>query len=139
MFPLLPFAAGLLTGAVATRLLKVDKARTSFNKAQDRVREATVSSLAAIEHTSAELRAKLVRGGEEFPESETGSPAHGETAGEPEDEGAAGAAAAFTGEPVAEPSAAEPEPKTARTRSRTKRAQPAERSEQTEKPDEEAQ
>jgi len=139
MFPLLPFAAGLLTGAVATRLLKVDKARTSFNKAQDRVREATVSSLAAIEHTSAELRAKLVRGAEEFPESETGAPSQAETAGEPEDEGAAGAAAAFTGQAAAEPSTGEPKPKTVRTRTRTKRTQPAERGDQAEKPDEEAQ
>ncbi|WP_332672928.1 hypothetical protein [Aromatoleum sp.] len=139
MFPLLPFAAGLLTGAVATRLLKVDKARTSFNKAQDRVREATVSSLAAIEHTSAELRAKLIRGAEEFPESENGSPPQAETFGQPQEEGAAAAAAAFTGQTVAEPSAAAPKPKTARVRARTKRAQPAERGEQTEKPDEEAQ
>jgi len=76
MYPLLPFAAGLLAGAVVTRLVKADRARasldraqdrawTSLGKAQDRLREATVSSLAAIEHTSAGLRAKLTHEGEE--------------------------------------------------------------------------
>lgn len=65
MYPLLPFAAGLLAGAVMTRLVKADRARASLGKAQDRLREATVSSLAAIEHTSAGLRAKLAHDGDE--------------------------------------------------------------------------
>ena len=139
MFPLLPFAAGLLTGAVAARLLKVDKARTSFNKAQDRVREATVSSLAAIEHTSAELRAKLNRGSEELRESDSGWPPQSETAAQPERESAAEAAAVFTGQADAELSPAAAKPKSARTRARTKREEPTPRAAQTEKPDEEAQ
>lgn len=139
MFPLLPFAAGLLTGAVAARLLKVDKARTGFSKAQDRVREATVSSLAAIEHTSAELRAKLARGPEDVEESETGSPPEAEITGEPKGESAAEAAAVFTAQANAEPAAEAAKPKTARTGARGKRAHPAERGGQTGMPDEEAQ
>lgn len=139
MFPLLPFAAGLLTGAVATRLLKVDKARLGFHKAQDRVREATVSSLAVIEHTSAELRAKLARGPEDAQESETGWPPRAETAEEPQGESAAEAAAVFMGQTGGESAAAAPKPKTTRTRTRGKRAQPTESDAQTGKPDEDAQ
>lgn len=139
MFPLLPFAAGLLTGAVATRLLKVDKARLGFNKAQDRVREATVSSLAAIEHTSAELRAKLARGSEDVEESETGSPPKAEAGGQPEAESAAEAAAVFMGQAGAESAAAELAPKPKAGRTRTRRTPRTERDTQTEKPDEEAQ
>lgn len=59
MYPLLPFAVGLLTGAVGIRLLKAGKARATLDKAQERLREATVSSLSAIEHSSAHLRARL--------------------------------------------------------------------------------
>ncbi len=59
MLPLIPFAAGLITGAVAVRLLKTGKARAGLDKAQQRVREATASSLAAIENASARARSKL--------------------------------------------------------------------------------
>lgn len=59
MFPLLPFAVGIVTGAAAIRLLKNEKARKQLDKAQDRLREATVSSLNVIEHSSARLRTKL--------------------------------------------------------------------------------
>lgn len=59
MYPLLPFAVGLVTGALGIRLLKAGKTRATLDKAQERLREATVSSLSAIEHSSAHLRAKL--------------------------------------------------------------------------------
>ena len=59
MFPMLPFAIGLLTGAVTVRLLKSANLRSGLDKAQDRLRDATVSGLSAIEHSSAELKAKL--------------------------------------------------------------------------------
>ena len=59
MFPLLPFAVGLLTGAAGVRLLRNDKAKIQLAKAQDRLREATVSSLNAIETSSARLRTRL--------------------------------------------------------------------------------
>lgn len=64
MYPLLPFAAGLLAGAVVTRLVKAERARMTLGKAQDRLRDATVSSLAAIEHSSAGLRSRLMHAGE---------------------------------------------------------------------------
>jgi len=59
MFPLLPFAVGLLTGAATIRLFKNENAKKQLTKAQDRLREATVSSLSAIEHSSAQLRSRL--------------------------------------------------------------------------------
>ncbi len=139
MFPLLPFAAGLLTGAVATRLLKVDKARLGFDKAQNRVREATVSSLAAIEHTSAELRAKLARGSEDAQESATGSPPQAESTVQPQADSAAEAAAVFMGHSDEESVAAERKPKTPRARTRTKRPPSTESGGQTGKPEEDAQ
>ena len=59
MFPLLPFVAGVVTGAVALRLLRTDKTRGSLEKAQDSLRSATVSSLEAIENASARARQRL--------------------------------------------------------------------------------
>ena len=59
MFPLLPFAAGLLTGVAAIKLIRNEKAKKQLDKAQDRLREATVSSLATLEQSSARLRDKL--------------------------------------------------------------------------------
>ncbi|THF63260.1 hypothetical protein [Pseudothauera rhizosphaerae] len=66
MLPLIPFAAGLLTGLVAVNLLKTNKTRAGLDKAQQRLREATASSLAAIESASARARSKL----EASPEAE---------------------------------------------------------------------
>ena len=60
MFHLLPFAVGLLAGAAAVRLIRDDKTRDGLEKAQERLREATVSSLSAIEQSSARLRDRLV-------------------------------------------------------------------------------
>lgn len=61
MIPLLPFAAGIITGAVAVRLLKTDRTRKSLNQAGERLRDATVSSLEGIENTSARARRRLAR------------------------------------------------------------------------------
>ncbi|KON80705.1 hypothetical protein PA01_02795 [Azoarcus sp. PA01] len=69
MYPLLPFAVGLVTGALGIRLLKAGKTRATLDKAQERLREATVSSLNAIEHSSAHLRAKLATDAELPPET----------------------------------------------------------------------
>jgi hypothetical protein len=59
MFPLFPFVAGVLTGAVALRLIKTDKTKAGLEKAQDKLRGATVSSLEAIESASARVRQRL--------------------------------------------------------------------------------
>ena len=67
MFPLLPFAVGLLTGAAGIRLLRNEKAKKQLDKAQDRLREATVSSLTAIESSSARLRTRLDQPAEATP------------------------------------------------------------------------
>ncbi|MCG5517409.1 MULTISPECIES: hypothetical protein [unclassified Ectothiorhodospira] len=61
MIPLLPFAAGIITGAVAVRLLKTDRTRKTLHQAGDRLRDATVSSLEGIENTSARARRRLAR------------------------------------------------------------------------------
>ncbi len=96
MFPMLTFTAGLLAGAVAVRLLKSDKAGESFSQAQarlrdaaaasvdivkekahagldaaeERLREASLSGLNAIERSSAELRSRLT------PKASVSSSAH---------------------------------------------------------------
>ncbi|MDR3220803.1 MAG: hypothetical protein LBU46_02165 [Candidatus Accumulibacter sp.] len=59
MLPLLPFAAGLLTGAVAVGLFGDEKAKNRLDKVQDCLREATVSGLGTIEQSMARLRGKL--------------------------------------------------------------------------------
>lgn len=59
MIPLLPFAAGLLVGITAVKLAKNDKTKASLDKAQEKIREATVSGLTAIERSSAKLRTKM--------------------------------------------------------------------------------
>lgn len=59
MFPLLPFVAGLLAGAAAIKLIREKKTKDRLEKVQGRLREATVSSLTAIEKSSAHLRTRL--------------------------------------------------------------------------------
>ncbi|WP_164844358.1 hypothetical protein [Azoarcus sp. DN11] len=56
---MLPFAIGAMVGAAAVRLLKTVSLQGSLDKAQERLREATITSLDAIEHSSAGLKAKL--------------------------------------------------------------------------------
>jgi hypothetical protein len=59
MFPVFPFAAGLVAGAVAVHLLRDEKAKVRLDKAQDRLREAAVSGLGTIESSMARLRDKI--------------------------------------------------------------------------------
>lgn len=59
MFPIIPFVVGIVTGVVTTKLLRSDKTQQGLEKAQGSLREATVSSLEAIESASARARAKL--------------------------------------------------------------------------------
>jgi hypothetical protein len=59
MFPVFPFAAGLVAGAVAVHLLRGEKAKGRLDKAQDRLREAAVSGLGTIELSMARLRDKI--------------------------------------------------------------------------------
>lgn len=59
MFPLIPFVAGVLTGAVALGLARAGRTKAGLDKAQDKLRGATVSSLEAIEHASARARRRL--------------------------------------------------------------------------------
>lgn len=71
MLPLLPFVAGIATGALAIKLWRGQNARTGLGQAQEKLqaatgtakeklRKATVSSLAAIEQSSAKLRTRLI-------------------------------------------------------------------------------
>ncbi|WP_246262311.1 hypothetical protein [Aromatoleum evansii] len=59
MYPVLPFAIGAMVGAAAVRLLKTVNLRGGLDKAQEKLRDATITSLDAIEHSSAGLKAKL--------------------------------------------------------------------------------
>jgi len=70
MLHLLPFIAGIVTGAVTVKLLRNDKTsqtlenakvRTSetFESAKARIREATIGGLSRLETSSAAMREKL--------------------------------------------------------------------------------
>ena len=70
MLPLLPFVAGIATGAVALKLLRNEKTKIALDKTQEKllsatvgirekVRNATSSGLEAIETSSAAMRGKL--------------------------------------------------------------------------------
>lgn len=70
MLPLLPFVAGIATGALALKLWRADKSKFKLDKAQEKIRaagdsaqkklrSATVSGLEAIEHSSAAMRERL--------------------------------------------------------------------------------
>ena len=59
MLPLLPFAAGLVTGAFAIKLWRNDKARETLGTAKDKLRLATAGGLARIESSSAAMRERL--------------------------------------------------------------------------------
>lgn len=71
MYPVLPFAIGAMVGAAAVRLLKSVNLRGGLDKAQEKLRDATISSLDAIEHSSAGLKAKLAA----VPEAAEAAPA----------------------------------------------------------------
>jgi hypothetical protein len=64
MLPLVPFAIGLLTGAAAIQLWRVDKTRLGLGKARKKIREATVSGLNKIESSSAAMRERLAANAE---------------------------------------------------------------------------
>jgi hypothetical protein len=70
MLPLLPFVAGIATGALALKLWRTDKSKLKLDQAQEKIRgasdtaqkklrAATVSGLEAIEHSSAAMRERL--------------------------------------------------------------------------------
>lgn len=79
MWHLAPFAAGVIMGAAALRLFRSGKTGAGLEKAQDRLRDATVSGLQAIENASARARARL---GEHADDAGSGS-APGAAAGAP--------------------------------------------------------
>ncbi len=61
MLPLLPFALGLVTGAVAFRLLKNVPSGKVLDSARTRLRSATVSGLESVASASERMRDQLVR------------------------------------------------------------------------------
>ncbi|ACO78459.1 hypothetical protein AvCA_22680 [Azotobacter vinelandii CA] len=90
MFHIIPFAVGVATGAALLKLLKSEKTQEGLDKAQGGLREATVSSLQAIEKASARARARL---GEKA-EAESGETPVGEAPHLSEEEAATARAAA---------------------------------------------
>lgn len=76
MHPLLTFSAGLVAGIAAIRLLKNEKTqaaaagsrekvRAGLDTAQERLRDAAIASLTAVEQSSARLRTRLTPAQEE--------------------------------------------------------------------------
>lgn len=102
MFPLLPFALGLITGAAALKLAKNEKVRDSLtqakNKAVDltsstknKAIDLTASGLGKIEQGSAAMRERLTKNNEEAPCPDCGEPsvqsdAHAETSNDKNDD-----------------------------------------------------
>jgi hypothetical protein len=85
MHPVLLFATGLLTGIVGVRAIKSakksggiaalgDRTRQGADQARSGLRQATLSSLSAIEAKSASLRARLDPGQPADPAVEAASP-----------------------------------------------------------------
>ncbi|MFB8829161.1 hypothetical protein ACE0DR_06710 [Azotobacter sp. CWF10] len=79
MFHIIPFAVGVVTGAVILKLFKSDKTQEGLDKAQGGLRGATVSSLEAIENASARARARLAGRQEAAPGPEGLPPANPHT------------------------------------------------------------
>ena len=73
MFPLLPFAVGSLTGAVAVKLVRNEKAKKQLVKAQEMLREATVSSLDLGGLEWVQTKPELLHAIDHQPQSHTGS------------------------------------------------------------------
>lgn len=59
MFPLLPFAAGLLAGGLAVRYLRDEKTRASLASARDALTSAAHSGLSSLKSTAGDLRERL--------------------------------------------------------------------------------
>lgn len=59
MLPLLPFAVGIATGALAIKLWRNDKTRETLDNAGARLRQATASGLSRLETSSAAMRERL--------------------------------------------------------------------------------
>ena len=70
MLPLLPFVAGIATGALVLKLWRTDKSKLKLDEAQEKIRSATdtaqkklrnvtASGLEAIEQSSAKMRKRL--------------------------------------------------------------------------------
>ncbi len=70
MFPLFPFAIGLVVGAAGIKLVRTGKAKKQIEEAQSYLRSATVSGLSAIEQSSARLRDRLQEEPSEAPQEE---------------------------------------------------------------------
>ncbi|NYZ13657.1 hypothetical protein HL658_13975 [Azospirillum sp. RWY-5-1] len=120
MFPLITFFTGVIAGAVGVRLVKnavVSRDRTAAvrdgvagvgatvqagaGKAQTAVREATITSLLAIERTSADLRSRLIVAPADTPADPAQAPAEDGTVAAPD---------AAVPPSAAPPSAAPPSP-----------------------------
>lgn len=59
MLPLIPFAVGVLTGAVALRLFKTQTSQKALDQVQTRLKKATVSSLETVSSASDKMRSRL--------------------------------------------------------------------------------
>lgn len=119
MLPLLPFAAGLLAGAVSVKLLRSDKTRDGLNAAKTRLRAATVSGLNKLEHSTAAVRERLASA-DEAP----AAPAAEAAAGVEPPASAPAAQASASEQTTAKAAAAKPRRKPAAAK-RAKAAKPA--------------
>lgn len=90
MFPLLPFVAGLVAGAVAVRVLRNaepgeplgkvgERARSGLEKTRETLRGAAVAGLGAVESSSGALKQRLMAGQAESAPEPTEAPVASES------------------------------------------------------------
>lgn len=75
MFPLLPFAAGIIAGGLAVRWLRGENTRTGLQKARETLHTATQSSLATIKSSTAAVKQRFAAAPAEIVTPDTGKPA----------------------------------------------------------------
>ncbi|MBI2306364.1 MAG: hypothetical protein HYU78_03595 [Rhodocyclales bacterium] len=59
MIPLLPFAAGLIAGGLAVRLLRDEKTQDTLRQAQESLRSAAQSGLSTLKASTAAMKERL--------------------------------------------------------------------------------
>lgn len=59
MLPLIPFALGIATGVAAVRLFKSSASKDKLDQLQNRLKEATVSSLESVSNASNRMKSRL--------------------------------------------------------------------------------
>lgn len=75
MFPLLPFAAGIVAGGLAVRWLRDENTRAGLQKARETLHTATQSSLATIKSSAVAVKQRFASAPADVAAPDTAKPA----------------------------------------------------------------